>query len=438
LQVQLSVYNPEWVNIFNKEKELLKNSLGSKAIRIEHFGSTSVEGLWAKPVIDILLGVHNLDDAQSFIPQMQKLGYEYISKYEDIMPERRYFKKPVQADLPEFHVHSFELATEHWRRHIMFRDYLRSHDKTKHEYFNIKKELAYKEWNDVNEYADAKTKFIRSIENEALIYFTQETEKAECEAVYEIYNTDDETKKKCMLSTKRFGIATAVRTDIFPGFSHNRVTGLGFDRPLNEFNMAEVKNFYSSSPNKFAFQLAPLVIDRNIVEKLNTLGFKLKNNWVRFYRDVAPLENVKTGLELKEIGKEHADEYGNLILKNFSFPDDLKNVFNNNIGNSNWKHYMTFDGDIPVGAGAVFFNGDTAWIGFAATEPDYRNRGSQAAILSARIDEARKRGCKWISVETAEDTSEHDAPSYRNMLRYGFNLMYLRPNFVHEPKNMNE
>jgi GNAT superfamily N-acetyltransferase len=120
-------------------------------------------------------------------------------------------------------------------------------------------------------------------------------------------------------------------------------------------------------------------------------------------------------------------------MRNFDFPMDLKNAFNHNIGEENWKHYMTFYKNIPAGAGAVFFNGDTAWIGFAATEPEYRGKGSQAAILSARIDEARKRGCKWISVETAEDSPEHDAPSYRNMLRFGFNFMYKRPNFVFEP-----
>lgn len=94
---------------------------------------------------------------------------------------------------------------------------------------------------------------------------------------------------------------------------------------------------------------------------------------------------------------------------------------------------MAFHGGKPVSTGAVYFNGDTAWISFAATLEEYRGRGAQAALLSARINEARRRGCKWISVETAEDTSEHDAPSYRNMFRYGFRMLYKRPNYVFDP-----
>jgi GNAT superfamily N-acetyltransferase len=103
------------------------------------------------------------------------------------------------------------------------------------------------------------------------------------------------------------------------------------------------------------------------------------------------------------------------------------------IGGRSWKHYIAFDGDKPVTTGSVYFDGDTAWIGFAATEPAHRGRGGQAAVLAARINAANEHGCKWISVETAEETAEHDAPSYRNMLRYGFTLLYKRPNYVFTP-----
>ncbi len=142
---------------------------------------------------------------------------------------------------------------------------------------------------------------------------------------------------------------------------------------------------------------------------------------------------LKTELEVKKIGQNHAGDFADLVTRNFGFPAEMKCLFKSVIPLKNCSYYVTFDNKKPVGAGCVYFSRDTAWIGMAVTEESYRGKGSQGAILKARIDEARERGCKWISVETAEETSEHDAPSYRNMLRYGFRLLYKRPNYVFEP-----
>ena len=100
------------------------------------------------------------------------------------------------------------------------------------------------------------------------------------------------------------------------------------------------------------------------------------------------------------------------------------------VGRSGWRHYMAFDGDTPVATGACFIYRETAWIGFAATRTEYRNRGAQSAILAQRINDARESGCALINVETAEQTPEKEAPSYRNMRRYGFEIAYIRPNYL--------
>jgi GNAT superfamily N-acetyltransferase len=240
-------------------------------------------------------------------------------------------------------------------------------------------------------------------------------------------------KKSFGITGKRFGTATAVRTDIFPGFSHNRVPGLGLSSGLDEKTLVEIKKFYEGSKNIYALQLVPHILNNETKELLERQGFVFKKNWVRFYRDVSPIENVRTDLVVKQVGKQYADTYGEILTRIFDFPRELACTMTSVMEAENWKHFMAFDGEKPVTTGSVYSGSDTAWIGFAATEPTHRGRGGQAAVLAARINAAREHGCKWISVETAEETAEHDAPSYRNMLRYGFRLLYKRPNYVFTP-----
>ena len=83
-----------------------------------------------------------------------------------------------------------------------------------------------------------------------------------------------------------------------------------------------------------------------------------------------------------------------------------------------------------ISAGAYYLSGDIAWLDFAATKPEYREKGAQSALLARRIDDAAAEGCRLFVVETAEQTPEKEAPSFRNMRRYGFEVAYTRPNYI--------
>jgi len=91
---------------------------------------------------------------------------------------------------------------------------------------------------------------------------------------------------------------------------------------------------------------------------------------------------------------------------------------------------MAFDGETPVATGAVYIRGQFGWIDFASTLPQYRGRGAQAALVERRIRDAAEWECRWLIVETAEEKPDHPAPSYRNMVRYGFKVAYARPNYL--------
>lgn len=174
MKVSLVEYRPEWRKMFEDEKRIIQTALGGVSAQIEHIGSTAVAELAAKPIIDIMIGLEDFSIADRVVPKIEALGYEYIQKYEDVMPFRRFFIKE-QMGIRTHQIHAVEIGSEFWERLILFRDYLRQHSNVAASYASLKRELAEREWKDVNEYAEAKTEFIRKIEDEARTRGVEET-----------------------------------------------------------------------------------------------------------------------------------------------------------------------------------------------------------------------------------------------------------------------
>ncbi|MBD0369224.1 MAG: GrpB family protein [Pyrinomonadaceae bacterium] len=162
-EVVIVEYNPAWPARFEEEKARILNLIGSWVERVEHIGSTSVPGLGAKPIIDIMIGIRSLADAPECIRRLETIGYEYISKHEAMLPERRYFHKVTTYNTRTHHLHMVETTTTFWTRHLLFRDYLRSHPETARDYYRLKKELAARFRQDRDAYTDAKTSFIEQV-----------------------------------------------------------------------------------------------------------------------------------------------------------------------------------------------------------------------------------------------------------------------------------
>lgn len=162
-KIIISEYDHLWPQLFEEEKKNLAAVLPPEVI-IEHVGSTSIPGLVSKPVIDIMIGVPSLEIADELcIEPIKDLGYIYVPEYEDHAPERRYFKKLNKENVHTHHIHLVEYGSSWWKRIIQFRNYLRCHPKVAKEYAELKKELSLK-FIDANEYANAKTAFVKSIE----------------------------------------------------------------------------------------------------------------------------------------------------------------------------------------------------------------------------------------------------------------------------------
>ena len=166
--VMLAAYDDRWPLLFARERARLEGALAPYVLAIEHVGSTAVVGLASKPTVDILAGIFRLSDTPRLVARMEKLGYAYVEKFEQEIPERRYFHYPAkggEADL--FHVHMVEVGSPFWERHLLFRDFLRSHAEAARDYEALKRRLAEVHGSDREAYTAAKAEFISKIEAEA-------------------------------------------------------------------------------------------------------------------------------------------------------------------------------------------------------------------------------------------------------------------------------
>jgi GrpB-like predicted nucleotidyltransferase (UPF0157 family) len=167
--IVIETYNPQWPKKFSREAFMIRLMIARYTTAIEHIGSTAVPGLAAKPIIDILIGVKNLSDSPDFIPPLIRLGYIYIPEYEVDLPERRYLYKHRNGK-SAFHLHMVETGSDFFKRHIAFREYLRSHPDAAAQYAELKLRLAKEYGSDRAGYTNAKTNFIQDIERKALTH----------------------------------------------------------------------------------------------------------------------------------------------------------------------------------------------------------------------------------------------------------------------------
>lgn len=128
-------YSEEWVSKYNKEAELIKKTLGSLILDIQHIGSTSVPGLLSKPIIDIAVLVDSIEDISEFTELLEKIDYSYKQVMASV--ERIFLRK---GDPVEYHLSIACDRHTFWTRQILFRDYLRTHPESIKEYGEIKKE----------------------------------------------------------------------------------------------------------------------------------------------------------------------------------------------------------------------------------------------------------------------------------------------------------
>jgi GrpB-like predicted nucleotidyltransferase (UPF0157 family) len=156
--IRVADYDPAWPALFAREAERIRQALGEGVVRLEHVGSTSVPGLAAKPLIDILLVVKDSSDESSYVPALESAGY-VLRIREPNWHEHRVFKGPDT----DVNLHVFSPGCIEIERMVGFRDWLRTHAEDRALYERTKRDLASRRWQYVQHYADAKTEVVEQI-----------------------------------------------------------------------------------------------------------------------------------------------------------------------------------------------------------------------------------------------------------------------------------
>ncbi len=175
--IKIVPYDCAWPSLFEVEATDIRAAMGDLALRVEHVGSTSVPGLAAKPVIDIQVSVATLQSLGMYAEPLAQLGYTYIplGPFDSVYP---FFQKPVEWPCTH-HIHLCVLGEEQERRHLAFRNYLRSHPAVAAEYLELKCNLAATHGGATFEsrenYSLSKSEFVTAVLERALSagYFAQ-------------------------------------------------------------------------------------------------------------------------------------------------------------------------------------------------------------------------------------------------------------------------
>lgn len=174
-EISIIPYDLVWPKMFEDEAAFLLKKLPQNIVkRIEHFGSTAVPGLSAKPIIDILVEVSSLEETKKqIVPILEAEGYEYFWRPvfgDDDPPYYAWFIKRNSEGKRTHHIHMVEADSELWDR-LYFREYLRQFPDVAKQYDNLKRKLSDKHANDRVKYTEEKSGFILSVTKKAKEYY---------------------------------------------------------------------------------------------------------------------------------------------------------------------------------------------------------------------------------------------------------------------------
>jgi GrpB-like predicted nucleotidyltransferase (UPF0157 family) len=172
-KVEVVLHNPIWRSLFQTESTQIATALADNFIAIHHIGSTSIETIYAKPIIDILVEVKSIDQVDDQNSSMQLLGYQCMGEFG--IKERRFFLKDNSAGIRTHHIHIFEVGSVQIARHLAFRDYLNAHIEDALTYSSLKRSLAEKYPDDIEGYMNGKHDLIQEIDHQAAEWQRQES-----------------------------------------------------------------------------------------------------------------------------------------------------------------------------------------------------------------------------------------------------------------------
>ena len=209
----------------------------------------------------------------------------------------------------------------------------------------------------------------------------------------------------------------------------NRVVGLGLDSPATERALDGIAEFFDRLGQRYYISLNDQAKPSDLPAQLERRGFTDGYAWMKFTRGVEPPPATETALRVERIGPEAGADFGDVVAAGYEL-EPFTSAWLSQLPQTSWHCYVAYDGDDPAGAAALYVHDGTGYLCFAATKPEHRRKGAQGALLAARIRDAAEAGSTRLVTETGERIPLKPSNSYRNILRFGFEEAYLRPNYL--------
>lgn len=219
-----------------------------------------------------------------------------------------------------------------------------------------------------------------------------------------------------------------------PSIVINRALGLGVGGPAREADVAAIRKRYrEAGVGRHLVHLDPSAEPAGLRGWLEDAGYVPHRGWAQFVRSAEqPPPPGRSDLEVREIGEDRAREFARIVAAGFDLTPQATPLLAALAGRADWRLYMTFDGETPAGAAALFVHGEHGWCDWASTHPAHRRRGSQHGLLRRRIADAGELGCTTLFTETGEAVEGAPQHSYHNIERVGFRRFAVRENMVLE------
>lgn len=212
----------------------------------------------------------------------------------------------------------------------------------------------------------------------------------------------------------------------------NRIVGCGIREPAPPAKLRELlRRFRDHGLRNFGVQLSPAALPPDLGAQLESEGLAIRDRWTKVYRGPGTTPSaVSTDVSVEQIGPERAIAFAEVSTLGFGMPAQLRPWFVSTVGRPGWCHYLASRDGTPIAAAALFVAGTVGWLGVASTLPQARRHGAQSALFARRVADASALGCRHLVTETSEQLHDRPNPSFRNMLRAGFEVVYHRPNYM--------
>jgi len=215
-----------------------------------------------------------------------------------------------------------------------------------------------------------------------------------------------------------------------PSILLNRTLGLGTSAKVTRSAIARIDDIYRErGVARYFLHIYP----ENLQEGPSTFDdtrLVPARGWMKFHRDASSPPRRKTELSIRRVGRDDAGDFGRIVAGAFGMTTSAGPLLAGLAEDPRWHVFVSYDGEVAAGAGALMVVDGAAWFEWGATEPQFRRRGSQGAIMSARIEAAREAGCTVMFTETGEASGDDPQHSYGNIQRYGFRESILRQNWA--------